>query len=863
MYNRYLKAKYIIQTSLTLICLIFVWTNSAMAQAEEVKPKQQWKMAEQLLISENYEDAYSIYSDLFKANPDNHHLAFKLGYIQIIREENQDVQAAIDYLLMASENTHKSYKNKFKETKAPLNTLYYLGIAFRLNEQYENAIDAFTRFKNNMSRKDKKTIQGKFTDREIQSCKDAMDFIDTKYMKIGKIEVVDLEDPSIRCPIICEEANRLIFTNGKYNLFPPDVNYNREQGEGQFDPVFMAKRNENGIFHSPVNISEGLEISYPYIPVTATADGSELYFIVDEGDNGQIYMSLFEEDKYQKAEPVKCLNTKKWESHASIAPDGSRIYFTSNRKGGYGGLDIWFADRNEDGSWEKAINLGPDINTKYHEEMPYISKDGKNLLFSSEGHRNIGGFDVFWSKFDTENKIWLMPENLGYPYSTIGNDMGYFIENPPHFSFCPINDNKRRQGVEDCECISVTEEAVPKLADLSGLVEIEESNSTLSGNYRLKAVNVDTNNEMHNVEINTDGTFSIDGVEPGTYNLIVYNDEEYVHSMEFTVPTNHDGLIEDINIIIPQTSLITGTTDDNINTDIDKEDSFGQNNLDGHIHIRSILFERDSFIVRDSYEEDLTSLAKFLKENPDSKIELHAYCSQTGSFQYNKRLGQKRAESVKNLLTENGVDENQISLINHVQDSPIAIGDHPDSRIYNQRVDVKAIANADVINNVPVYVPTYYRKDQVEYNYSNGTFFYPHSEVISEKIIIEPVLFDFDKYSIKSVHYENLDKIAEYLKTYPNAQIKFSGHTDHYGSEEYNINLSKQRVNSVKTYLVNKGVNENQILTEYKGENQPITVLIDNDNIRRLNRRVDNSIIKTGEGKIISMPINVPDKYKR
>ncbi len=873
-------------TPLLILTISSLIVNYAYAQSSEMKPKQQWKIAEKYLFSEDFDQALSIYESLYKDKQGNHFFAYKIGYIHIIREDKQNVKAAIDFLILATENTHKKSKNRFKEKRAPVNSWYYLGIAYRLDGQYENAIDAFNRFKNNMSRKNRNSVQGQFIDREIKSCRDAMEFIDYRYMKIEKIVVEDLKDPFVRCPILCNDANLLIFTNGKYNIFPPDLNYDREPSEGPFDQVFMAQRDENGRFHSPVNISKDLDIFFPYIPVTATADCSELYLIVDEGDNGQIYMSRFEDEKYQKAAPVRSLNTRRWESHASITPDGQRIYFTSDRRGGHGGLDIWYADRNEEGNWGKPVNMGPEINTPYHEEMPYISRDGNELYFSSEGHTNIGGFDVFWSRYDSDNEKWMNPENLGYPFSTIGNDMGYIVENPPHFVFCPINDNKRRQGVEDCDCISITEEAVPRLADLTGIVKIEKSEINLPEKSRLRVVIVDSNDEKHNVEINTDGTFHIEGIEPGIYDFIVYNNNDFIHSEIFNVPATHDDLIVDISIMIPQTGFITDfleslepyTTDiladsdtDTIDeiptpdTDTDASETYVYEQIDlpdGFIHVRSVMFERNSSVVRDLYKDNLNNLAAFLKEYPDSKIELHAYCSQTGSFEYNKRLGNKRAESVKYMLISMGAGENQISIKNHVQNNPIAIGDHHDSRIYNQRVDIKSITNPDIINNVQVYVPTFYRTEQADYDYSKGTFFYPHSEVIS-KIVIEPVLFDFDKYTIKPVHYDNLNLLVEYLKSNPEAQIKFYGHTDHYGSKNYNDDLSSRRVNSVKTYLLNKGVNENQIVAEYKGETQPITVLTDDDIIRRLNRRVENYVLKSGEGKIISMPVIVPVAYQR
>ena len=118
------------------------------------------------------------------------------------------------------------------------------------------------------------------------------------------------------------------------------------------------------------------------------------------------------------------INTSANESHACISDDGLTLYFTSNREGGYGGYDIYKSEIDSKGKWGPAVNLGPEINTIFDETTPFITEDGKTLYFSSKGHFNIGGFDIFSAKKNGDS--WSKPENLGFPFNTTDDDIFFF-----------------------------------------------------------------------------------------------------------------------------------------------------------------------------------------------------------------------------------------------------------------------------------------------------------------------------------------------------------------------------------------------------------------------------------------------------
>jgi Tol biopolymer transport system component len=123
--------------------------------------------------------------------------------------------------------------------------------------------------------------------------------------------------------------------------------------------------------------------------------------VEDNNDNGNIYISNYKDGKWSKIKKLdKTVSSSDWETYASISSDNKTLYFSSDRKGGYGGFDIYKSELTEDGKWAKPINLGSNINTKYDEDTPNITRDGKALYFSSKGHKNMGGFDIFKSEIN-------------------------------------------------------------------------------------------------------------------------------------------------------------------------------------------------------------------------------------------------------------------------------------------------------------------------------------------------------------------------------------------------------------------------------------------------------------------------------
>ncbi len=192
-------------------------------------------------------------------------------------------------------------------------------------------------------------------------------------------------------------------------------NWNDERGE--WDEASSAEGRLNSEFHDAC--------------LNITPDGQEIYVyrnIPRATKSGDIYVSkMNKRGKWGSPKPIsksKNINSTYFESSASITADGNTLFFVSDRPGGEGLADIYMAKR-ERKDWGKPVNLGKTINTNLDEKFVFVHPDGKTLFFSSQGHDNIGGYDIFVSYL--ENGEWTAPKNVGYPINTVGEERTFSV----------------------------------------------------------------------------------------------------------------------------------------------------------------------------------------------------------------------------------------------------------------------------------------------------------------------------------------------------------------------------------------------------------------------------------------------------
>jgi tetratricopeptide (TPR) repeat protein len=369
--------------------------------------KETFLEAEYYILYEDYNEALALYQNLYNSGYDNAYINHRIGecYLQIPGQKEK----SIPYLEKACENVSITIKEgSIKETKAPLRTIFYLAIAYQTNDELDKAIETFNKFKDRLAEENIYNID--YVERQIESCETAKNLIEAP-LNVSEENIGDLVNdqfPNIR-PVISEDENSMVYISKRKF----------------YDAIFYSTK-ENGKWLTPINITPDLNSDGNYYSCHLSCDGKVLILLKDENYNKDIYISYIKDKKWSVPKKLnRNINTKSQETFASISKDKKTLYFVSDRKGGFGGTDIYKSELDElTQDWGKAVNLGPVINTAFNEENPIVCENESTIYFSSQGHYNMGGFDIFHSQ-KTDNG-WTKPENLGYPLNTTDDNISFF-----------------------------------------------------------------------------------------------------------------------------------------------------------------------------------------------------------------------------------------------------------------------------------------------------------------------------------------------------------------------------------------------------------------------------------------------------
>jgi len=390
------RAKYLLY-ALTLTCTV------ALQGQTKSEFREMFISAEGDILFEDYAEALPKYLNLLQFYPENYNYYFRIGQCYLNTPGEKD--KSISFLETAAQNINPQYRaGKFRETGAPYDALYFLANAYRISNDIDKAVETYTMFMQNVDPEVYDTNLVRF---QIKECYNAREMMKKPVWVIEK----NLGD---RINQRFSEFNPVISSDEQSMLFTRELQF--------YDAVFWTTK-VNGQWTNPVNLTPELGIDQDYYTSSLTGDGKTLLLYRIDKYDGNIYQSRLIGDQWSDVEKLNDnINTKYWESHATLARDGMRLYFTSNRKESLGGLDIFVSELDSTGAWGPAKNLGPVINTEYNEDTPFLANNDRTLFFSSRGHHNIGGYDIFRSDLDEKGE-WGAPVNIGYPVNTTDDDL--------------------------------------------------------------------------------------------------------------------------------------------------------------------------------------------------------------------------------------------------------------------------------------------------------------------------------------------------------------------------------------------------------------------------------------------------------
>ena len=457
-----------------LTWLLATFINSDLISQSKEDVRNNFYDAESWILFEAYQDALPIYLQLLKSYPNNSNFKYRIGqcYINIPGEKVK----AISYLEDAVKNINPSYKEgKFNETGAPYDALYYLANAYRVNNQIDKALRSYELFRKNLNAEVYDTT---VVNLQIQSCRNAKDLM--------------------KMPLYIKEKNLGKIINSSNNDFNPVISDNEDllvfsRSQAFYDAMLYSTK-VNGVWTEPINMNELLKIDRDLFPTSISKDGKDLYLYSSADYDGIIYTTRFENGTWSPIVKLNDnINTKYWESHATISHDNKKLYFTSNRKGTYGGLDIYVSNRDSTGNWGPAVNLGPVINTPYNEESPFLSEDDKTLFFSSRGHFNMGGYDIFYSTL-LDNGEWSVPLNVGYPLNTTDDDV-FFKPLHQGYEGYTAKELPGGYGKQDIYRIEIFSNNHPRKFFVRGMVKVADLISNMSDSVKISAMNIKNPNQ--------------------------------------------------------------------------------------------------------------------------------------------------------------------------------------------------------------------------------------------------------------------------------------------------------------------------------------------------------------------------------
>jgi len=783
-------------TRLTLLLIFIVSFTFTFAQeialTNAFEKNSDFRKGDKFLYSGHYKDAIVEYENLAQKYEEDANLNLKLGFCYL--NAGLDNDKAIFHL-------EKALAEVPTQSTTNLEPFLYLAEAYHKNYQFDEALsilrDVKTQVRNDLD------LYAKVYSLE-QYCINAANLI----KKPVPITVINMgkginSEHSDHSPIVSADEQTLIFTSTRQGTSTKL----QENGEF-FEDIFISYLKECQ-WTNPEIISKKVNSKGHEAACSLSANGNFLFVF----RNGNLYLSEKENEGWSELRkirrPINQLLSK--ETHAVMSPDDKYMIFTSERKDGFGGLDLYIAYRDEFGKYKRVENMGKTLNTVYDEETPFITHDGKTLYFSSKGHSSMGGFDIFVSHL--VNGRWTSPQNIGYPINTTGDDVFYM----------PAADGKRAyysskqnvgSGKTDLFIIWFNEK------NNLPLVSARLSDGENPIDARITLTNLRTMDKENELVAGEEGAFSYLVTPCAEHNLMIESKDKYFRFENFSTESGNDRK-HDTTYLMPSV--------------FDKHAK--------QTYLANV--QRQTLSCNNSTNMLITALTKFLQEYDNLLVDI-SFSKDT----YGNPEIRSYEESFRNILIEKGISPDRINTqlyVNEVKEGYISF------TVHDSEYSVLSVQNTE-------------NEMLAENELSNDGEVAGISKEFDKKFVglyqVKNITFKKNKYSTTEYD-QSFDLLAAYLKANPSASIELTGFTDTQGSTDYNYQLSKKRANFVLEQLTKKGVSASQIKIKALGETKQIannfTETGDlNLDALKYNRRVEINILTGGKDVLVIENIDVP-----
>jgi outer membrane protein OmpA-like peptidoglycan-associated protein/tetratricopeptide (TPR) repeat protein len=657
----------------------------------------------------------------------------------------------------------------------------------------------------------------KHIDRYIQMCRTGKELVeDSLYLVMENIgPTINTIYPDY-VPVISADESVLIFTSRRNTTTGGKID---NTDNHFYEDVYISHKDSiTGKWRNPENMGTHVNSALHDACIGLSPDGQKLFIYRSNSarnSSGDIYISRLEGTNWSV--PVlmdKNINSPGWEPSATISADEKTIYFTSNRPGGYGGTDIYMIKLIGDTLWSEPINMGPIVNTEFNEDAPYIHPDNVTLFFSSKGHKNIGGYDIFTTVYDVASGQWSKPENAGYPINTADDDI-YFIWSADGTKgyFSSWRDNT--YGEKDIYVIH-RPEGKASLLVMKGRVLDNITKKPLSASMTV----IDKQTGVIIGKFNSNST-------NGKYVLTL------PHGGDYSVTVETDGYItnkEDIKV--PRKNPFF---------EVRKDFYLDQLQVGVVLVFNNIFFDFDKAVLRKDSDEDLKKILDFLIQYSDFKVEISGHTDSKGNERYNQKLSERRGAAVVKYMIQNGIPKERMVAKGYGEKKPLAPNETDEGRQMNRRTELKILDTSytpiERLKDISISYRNEYgtldrsggdkkaqrkkrrtKNNQIKHisDYDQMMANQPKAgELLSPKVhFVQNMSGSLTEYSLMRIA-----EVVDLMKKYPALKIKVMAYGDYSGNLSYNKAISKQRAETVYKLILNGGVAKERLQMESFKEN--------------------------------------------
>ncbi len=566
--------------------------------------------------------------------------------------------------------------------------------------------------------------------------------------------------------------------------------------------------------------------------VGVSFDARYLFFKMDiTPENGDLFVGELHGTECRSLEPLpEDINSPFDEGAISFTSDGSICYFSSNRPGGYGRMDLYKSVKSNNQKWSKPQNLGPMINSVYDENFPFIHPNGKRLYFASDNaQKTIGGYDIFVTDFSLTAKDWTEPQNMGLPINTPSNDISFVPNAEGNLAYYSSSINNER-GNFNLYVVGL-KQSIP-LTLVKGF--IYESNTKKPIPAQIKVYDATDSKRIkyiYNPNPETGKYLMI--FPPGrNYDMIVQATGYYDHLIKIHVP--HQSYFYELYQEIGLKPIILKTENKKLGEEIE---------------VNNIFYDTERFFKSDTLQLEKIAQSKNYEPLLNLVGDIISFTDSLGLEYVNNMYGKENQniDTSQNYyklmgMVENAINTTDSALLQKINNETV-YKEKTKQRVFYCKTDSTKWIIPYILGNDTFWIVSSLNTVKSKYKIANP--FKSEKDSLKENTARHEKVNSIDKisyffasgsFNISAADNIKLSGLVDFLLNNPSLIVEIIGYTDSDGDEKRNMDLSYKRAFELSRTMKERGLNKDRIRIKGMGEPEKTEKT---QKEKQYNRRVD------------------------